>query len=487
MKKTAFIILFLTPFVLAATGYILAGEGCLDSLYGAITLYTMSPYMDDKNIYIEISRWLAPVMLASGLLLTIKRTMQKIKCVVLRIMKPDKATAVYGDSRHCETVCNNLECGIRSENKRVEWVKHHILMFDNDMDSVEFYNENKDKFKGKIVYAMLSTINPLQLEVCNSEDLRFFNINEIIARSYWKDKNTSLIEFYKEKGQELNIAIIGFGELGKKLYEQAVLNNLFSTKQRFIYHIWGDTGIYESLHSDFKMMNRDEVIFHREDYRQQLNYIVQNMDRVIITEEKNIELLTALTEINFDNKVQIHYYSPENNELERLYNGRIVGFGLYKDNLTEENIKTDELYKAAMLLNHNYNVEHNKDYEYYRQEETNKEALKRAKKDWSELDNFVKGSNIAAADYNYIRESLKTPNSGLLAIGEEKNELEHIRWCRYHLLNHWRWGERPANEPSEGRYKNEKKRIHEDLVPYSKLPKTEQEKDANAIDSLKRG
>jgi hypothetical protein len=424
-------------------------------------------------------------MLASGLLLAIKRAMQRVRCIVLRITNPDKATAVYGDSRHCETVCKNLKCGIRSESKRAEWVKHHILMFNNDMDSVEFYDENRDNLKGKSVYAMLSTINPLQLEVRDSNDLRFFNINEIIARAYWKNEKTSLIELYKKKGRELNIAIIGFGELGKKLYEQAMLNNLFSTKQRIVYHIWGDTGIYESLHSDFKTMNRDEVIFHSEDHRHQLSYIVHNMDRVIVTDDRDVELLAALTEISFDSEVQIHYYSPENNELERLYNGKIVGFGLYKDNLTEENIKNVGLYEAAMLLNHNYNVENVDDYPYYKQTETPEEALERAKEDWGTLNNFVRGSNIAAADYNCIRESLKALDSELLATGEEKEELEHIRWCRYHLLNHWRWGERPAGEKGTGRYKDGKRRIHQDIVPYSELPKNEKKKNSEVVDTLK--
>ena len=53
--------------------------------------------------------------------------------------------------------------------------------------------------------------------------------------------------------------------------------------------------------------------------------------------------------------------------------------------------------------------------------------------------------------------------------------LEHIRWCRYHYINNWQYG-----QPENGR-KNKAKRIHADLVPYESLTEAEKDKDRENI------
>ena len=58
---------------------------------------------------------------------------------------------------------------------------------------------------------------------------------------------------------------------------------------------------------------------------------------------------------------------------------------------------------------------------------------------------------------------------------ETMSELEHIRWCRYHYLNNWKYG-----KPEKGT-KDKAKRIHADLVPYSSLSESEKDKDRENI------
>ena len=56
------------------------------------------------------------------------------------------------------------------------------------------------------------------------------------------------------------------------------------------------------------------------------------------------------------------------------------------------------------------------------------------------------------------------------------SELEHMRWCRYHLLNNWTQG-----TPENGKSKDSVKRIHVDLMPYDRLSEGEKQKDRDSV------
>ena len=45
--------------------------------------------------------------------------------------------------------------------------------------------------------------------------------------------------------------------------------------------------------------------------------------------------------------------------------------------------------------------------------------------------------------------------------------MEHIRWCRFHYINHWVYGPQ----------KDEERKTHPLLVDFSDLPYSEKEKD----------
>lgn len=55
-------------------------------------------------------------------------------------------------------------------------------------------------------------------------------------------------------------------------------------------------------------------------------------------------------------------------------------------------------------------------------------------------------------------------------------ELEHIRWCRYHYLNNWRFG-----RPENGKAKDPVRRLYAMLIPYDELSEGEKEKDRENI------
>lgn len=176
------------------------------------------------------------------------------------------------------------------------------------------------------------------------------------------------------------------------------------------------------------------------------------------------------------NDAEIHYYNPGSALLENIYNNeRLVSFGRYTDIFTESNIKSDELYRAAKELNYKYACL----YGSASGKADKKEA--EMEEQWELLDGFTKGSNIASADYHEIRKLLvaKANKEGKELTLEQLGRMEHIRWCRFHYLNHWSYG-----VPENGKNKDAVRKIHVCLLPFEQLTKEDQEKDYEAVKVL---
>ena len=200
-----------------------------------------------------------------------------------------------------------------------------------------------------------------------------------------------------------------------------------------------------------------------------------------------MELLQALLYLSCN--AEIDFYNPEGVDLPKLYMGdKLTEFGMLKDVLTEEMIKTDKLYRDAKKVNYNYVVNDDKTKtKQYTWERPDVELVMETK--WHELNGFTKGSNVACADYHRIRllvmeaqglryETLSESDMEMLA------EMEHVRWSRYHYVNHWNYGEpedMPLTEDGEKAAKDATRRLHTCLVPYEELSQEIKEKDKNAI------
>ena len=158
------------------------------------------------------------------------------------------------------------------------------------------------------------------------------------------------------------------------------------------------------------------------------------------------------------------------------------------DILNEETIKTDELYREAKKINYDYLVQNDKENEgIYTWERADVEEVMEEK--WKELDGFSKGSNVACADYHRIR-LLVMDSAGLDpdTLSDEDmemlTEMEHIRWSRYHYVNHWSYGA-PEDMPKEAngqpKVKDMESKRHSMLIPYAKLSEAEKKKDRDVI------
>ena len=127
--------------------------------------------------------------------------------------------------------------------------------------------------------------------------------------------------------------------------------------------------------------------------------------------------------------------------------------------LTEDNVKSEKLYRQGKLFNYDYALR-------YSNRTAPSDYEKEMEDEWKKLDGFKKSSSIARADHYWIEKRLK--NDGVMdEDSEDAWKIEHIRWSRFHLVNHWSFAEKRDN----GRRK------HNLLVPYENLPMSEKEKD----------
>lgn len=464
MKKVLYGIVFVLPFILGSIGFYLSGECVRDALYYSLSLYFMSLNGDSVNPLIEIARWMAPVMTASGLILAIKSAFSRIRDR-MACMYSD-STVVYSDNEAGNLLLGTLKHGIHADNTAIKEGKDHVIMFSNDVDNLNFYQTHRRYLENHKVYMRLEQMDSFLLKESN---VHFFNTNEIVARQYWKKRN--LVEYLTLDSMKVDIAIIGFGTLGQRMLHYGLLNNIYSINQQITYHIFGDSKLYEQVYPAFPMTNNDKIVFHGVDWKDDFA-IFSKMERVILTEAPDLEIVQNL--LYTCKNTQIDYFSKGNIVLEDVYKTDLLyGYGKAEDIYTEENIKSNQLYQAAMELNYKYACL------YGNANQENKNLA--MQQEWDVLDGFTKGSNIASADYHEIR---KLAMARVKELGGELTKMqlargEHIRWSRFHYLNHWTYG-----VPENGKNKDPQKKIHVCLVPFEELPETEKQKDVEAVELL---
>lgn len=455
VKKILLFLFFILPFILGTIGYIREEAGLSDAAYGAFTLYAINPVIEGNNIFIVLARWLAPLVLASGIFLAIKELGIRIRNFFAG--SDPNSVAIYSDNSMGEILKKNIPHSILTDSDTVYSSRRNIIMFSDDSKTLDFYRSSREKFRGKNIYMKLDNF----CSFSSDDSIKAFNLNDITAREYWESHN--LMKYYSpvvSGGMNIKIAIVGFDDLGERLLKNGLLVNIYSLDQCIEYHIWGDSVLYENLHKDFQTMNSDKIIFHNAAAEEEMD-IIAKMDRIIITGSASYKLLSALCEICIHS--DINCFDPDGRLSDIYIDERVKRFGDHEKILTGDNIMTDKLYQAAMKLNHHYAC-------------TYGEASD-MKSEWDKLNNFTKMSNIAATDYHKIRLMIMEADNSY-EISGRMSELEHIRWSRFHFINHWKYG-----QTSDGK-KDPKNLLHPCLVPFEELSDIDKEKDTESIKTL---
>lgn len=442
MIKKMLPVLAILPMAIGALGYILAGEMFSNALYAAFALYFTNPISDAYNIFVEAARWTAPLVTATAILCVLQSVWDALRYRIKLLRKKD-SVAVYSDSE-CHIEFSKDVSVIYPGDRFKSYARSHIMMFSSDEKNLQFYEEHKDELADGEVFI---AIKDIECSFLNSlGNITVFDINATIAGMLWKEISLWNIGF-----SVYNIVIWGDNILTGNIISTGLQLNLFSRNQKVIYHVITDNANFKVRHSELRLMNNDEIHYHNKDDSNIWN-LISEADIVIVPDVPDAEMMQTIVVKAGDSKV--YYYSPHSGDLVSYFSqGSIIPFGRDDMVFTDDNIRRFKLFCKAVKLNEHY------------------ANLYNTERNWNALSGFLKGSNISAAAFGEVLFDLNSRISE-----EEQAELEHIRWCRFYFLNYYTFG-----IPKNGKKRDDKRRIHKDLVAYNELDQAEKLKDLDAI------
>lgn len=226
--------------------------------------------------------------------------------------------------------------------------------------------------------------------------------------------------------------------------------NIIALDQHYEYHIYGDGAEFRREHTELAGMAPDKIIFHDNGISEYTE--LSDFDRIIIcgSGADNIRIAGKLLEAApISNKIYI--YAPNGDIVTNLFGSdRLICFGSSEKTMSSEIIFNESIMRSAR-----------EQHEFY--------YKKYGGTSWEKLNSFKRYSNVSSSDFMCVIERLIKKGVPM----ETLAELEHIRWCRYHYLNNWKYGEK--TDPD--------RRLHNCLIPFSELSEAERLKDIEAIRS----
>lgn len=442
MIKNLLPVVALLPLIIGTIGYILSGEMFSDALYAAFALYFTNPVSDAYNIYIEISRWTAPLVTATTILCALKNVWLSLKDRIHLLGKRDRVS-VYSDEDLSISFGKNVRAVYPGDKFR-NYAREHIIMFSSDQKNLQFYEEHKRELSKRKVYLGIKDIEGAFLNSIG--DITIFDVNNAIARLLWKE-----ISIWSKGKDNFDIVIWGGGALSGAIISTGLQLNLFSKSQKIKYRVIADNNEFCIRHDGLSLMNADELIYYNSD-SSDVWEVISGADLVIISDIPDSEVLQTIAVKA--GEAEIYYYSPHEGDIASYFSyGNIKPFGREKNVFTDDNIRRGGMIRKAIALNEHYASRYG------------------TENNWDSLSGFLKASNISASDFGEVLAELNDRISE-----DEQAGLEHIRWCRFMYLNYYTSG-----NPENGEKRDDKKRIHSDLISYGELDPSEKVKDLEAI------
>lgn len=468
MKKYAAagrkMILFFLPLICGMVGLVgLSDEHFLDALYRCVGMYLMNYGDTPPNLLVEIARWTAPLVTASWVVLAVG-TLRRVLGSRVRYLRDD-SVAVYGAGPAKPILLEQL--GRRGVNGEKELaLAHRYILVGPEEENFAFYQAHRQKLSKRPVYLQCRS---LSTQAVKSPLLHLFCPEENAARLFWRQKG--MFELSRQHGHRLRIVLLGFGKLGEEVLLRGLQSNIFSPGQAIEYHIFGTADRFAAVHRGIAQIE-DPVIFHRDAWYTQLA-LLETADLLLVLEQAQQaalleDLLLATTRQDIDVFAGAGLASSPLAEQKR------VRLFFWEQAACDLKIVLDDALLARAKA---INLRYSHLYAGVAETAENREA------EWAKLDAFTRGSNISAADYHLVRldmlKAMGLPASAEKLPGETLEllaQLEHMRWCRYHYLNNWAFG-----QPENGKRKDPHLRLHADLVPYENLTDAEREKDRENI------
>ncbi len=487
------VIFLFIPFILGIIGFKLERNeySYLDAAYASMQMYFANIPLDwEYNIYIELGRWMAPVC---AVFLGIDLIMGVVRGLVWPRFwaKLPSHYVVYGDSAWTNMLCGenrNLfsKYCVLDEGTFIDCSKY-ILLFNSDRENFEFYTGfllPHIKNKKTRIYMNVQELEPQDIQVKN---LTTFQINDFIAISFFK--NSEWVNFEKKlieqkSGQALKIGIIGFGDLGKRMFQTALVMNIISERQKIEYHVWGNVQSYSRKHSGLSEQNMkpDKVIFHEEAVEGFFDFL-ENFDVVFLCgqQDENLRILSDLLRLTaFVGKGGRVYSYVENENVLRMFQVVHTGVKRRKQETEQTFLLKKRLFPISIpekekflerVISDDLSV-------YRRAEEKHRAYIADAEKreeqkgeydyfNWDELNSYLRWDNVSSANYDDVKILLREKG----VPQEQLAEFEHIRWLRSHYLDNWKYSDQ----------KDDSAHFHPDLQNFEALQREIKKKDDNLI------
>ncbi len=514
MKKRQWIVIAPAAVVIfGLIGYIY-GEGY--DYYTALlsSLKLVKVYLDPlpkHNILLEIARWIGIIFLF-GLVYTALITVVENSMIWKRVRRDD-AVAVHGEGVYMEQLLASLgKKGIRSDNRLSFKAPKQVIMFESDDATLDFFQAHSSQLqKADEVHLCLEMGSHISLEQNN---VFLINTSEVKAISYWREHFCT--------GRE-TIAIIGEGQLAEAVLYWGLLTNIYDREGHFRYLVFGDHEKFQAMHPDLdSILNQygsDTIEFiHEKWYRS--TSLLSEADRIILCKSTwdNVSIANSMCDAGYD--AEIHLFTDSTNISALVDNKKCVLTGALHDDNIQEVLLMDDIHKDGKLCHAAYMLGEKEDVSslnysqlaaYVTTEEFRKGFNKREGQyipgdpdsigGWNSLDAFTRGSNYAAAMHDSLKYLLlkehgidvkgmdsiqnETAYERLdQAVKDELQEIEHIRWSRYHFLNNWKCPQGDIVIDGKKKVKDSARRLHTCLRPYSELSAKDNSKDAYFYETL---
>ena len=502
-RKTWFIVAPVIVVLLGMVGFVIGeGYGLYKALLSSFKLLTVYLEPLPHNYLLEIARWIGILFLFGIVYTALISIIENSR--IWRKTRKDDTVAIHGDDVYVDILLDSLgNKGIHTKSKMSLNAKTQVIMYKNDDDALDFYQKNIDKLSiAKEVHLCLD----LSSNVNNSSGNTFIvNISEVKAISYWR-------EYYVASKQ--TIVIIGSGKLAEAVLYWGLLTNVYDVDCGSDYLVYGNYARFVAQHGDINNMlqlfGNDHISINNENWFNDVDAL-KNADRIILcgSTKENIDNALALVDIGVTSDIHLFSDSIETTSLIGLDN--CICVGTISNTNIERMILMDDVHKAGKLCHAAYMIGEKNDNSlmnkktvgkyietkefrqgYYKNDQIDK---KNKVDGWDDLDAFTLGSNYAAAIHDPIKRDLLVNENidvanltyiensecyqGLSKSTRDRlQEIEHIRWCRYHLMHNWKKPKCEIIIEGETRSKDPKQRLHTALVPYSELSEENKERDA---------
>ncbi|MDO4403912.1 MAG: hypothetical protein Q4C09_02625 [Atopobiaceae bacterium] len=333
------------------------------------------------------------------------------------------------------------------------------------------------------------------------------------------------------------VVLVGEGDFTECILEQALLTNVFDVPGGVRYDVLGSLHEWQMMHLGLAVAletNNDELYFHMGAWYEHRD-LLYNADRIILCGDvsDNIRIANELQQepiralhvradgesgLRIMGRSQPGSAGPEHVEVFGTKQ-QICTFGIILQDYVHERGKLRDIiyglgtprcnacpcfdFSGIPNVPRDWDItdedrEAIRDARLERMHDQGTDAISKCltcpnfSNEWTAYDGFTRRSNYAVAAHDgqkfRLLRLLGIPVSHAMSVQEEiegyqnlprrtrdaLQEIEHIRWCRFHFLNGWTY--------ASGK-KNKRMRTHPDLLPYWSL-QTDRSKDADAYLNL---